>query len=587
MGLRLGRRDRKKLNPSSSREALARACTAEPLPHDPVRLSPSTPFATSQAPMATSSSETTPFAHLNAASHGFERADMDTAQATPSQHMPRASTSRSSTTSTSLSPVAQLLRESPTRAMTPSVAAIQARNRIARLEQQQEASRLCIPEAVHVRAHPCGMSPNYDLVHRTHPESIPSPTGVDKPRSGTTWGPFAEPMKRRYRALLVGISYAYNPDVKTLQGAMSDVREIFKLVTNDIGYAVDDVRVLADEPLDIGETHVREPTMQNIFEGMTWLVDNMQAGDACFFFFAGHGDHIPDLNDDEEDGMDQVILPSNSDKAGVIVDDSIYERMVRGVPPGARLTAVVDACRSGSVLDLPVQYQYREALGSPEPFPSYSMTSEPVHPDTTESNADDSCDVTPLDAAGDLASEIDRSTRSIVDEFENENCESSTVSGIDVREQSGLLLDGDSSASLTSQPLATAYPVEAAPTIRQRPPSSAVQTRCQDPPRYRRIERLAAGETVLFSGSSDLQLSTDAPVEGQEGVSMGVFTNCFTNTVRSMLSSGPPLTYGELLDAVKDSVIPRVRQVTLGGNNQVPQLSASHAFDIYETPFAM
>lgn len=53
-----------------------------------------------------------------------------------------------------------------------------------------------------------------------------------------------------------------------------------------------------------------------------------------------------------------------------ILDDTIYERLVRGVPAGAKVTAIVDACRSGSVCDLPVMHgddgvKYRASGGNP------------------------------------------------------------------------------------------------------------------------------------------------------------------------------------------------------------------------------
>lgn len=57
--------------------------------------------------------------------------------------------------------------------------------------------------------------------------------------------------------------------------------------------------------------------------------------------------------------------------APAILDDVIYERLVRNVPEGAKVTAVVDACRSGTVCDLPVNYgedggaQFRNGLNRP------------------------------------------------------------------------------------------------------------------------------------------------------------------------------------------------------------------------------
>jgi Caspase domain len=92
----------------------------------------------------------------------------------------------------------------------------------------------------------------------------------------------------------------------------------------------------------VGEVSCEQPTKMNIMEGMSWVVQGMQSGDLGIFFYAGHGDEVPDENGDEQSGMDQVLLPSDFERCGPLLDDWIYERMVRGVPPGARLTAIVD-----------------------------------------------------------------------------------------------------------------------------------------------------------------------------------------------------------------------------------------------------
>jgi metacaspase-1 len=178
-------------------------------------------------------------------------------------------------------------------------------------------------------------------------------------------GPFSswELSRRRYRALLIGIGYRDADFLDHLRGAVTDVQEMYALVTDHIGFNSDDVRVLADEPLTCqNPVAVESPTKANIFSAMTWLVDGASAGDSCFFFFAGHGHHMIDVDGDEISGMDQVLIPIDFKSAGCILDDLIYERLVRGVAPGVRLTAVVDACKSGTVLDLPFLYQYPEVL---------------------------------------------------------------------------------------------------------------------------------------------------------------------------------------------------------------------------------
>lgn len=60
--------------------------------------------------------------------------------------------------------------------------------------------------------------------------------------------------------------------------------------------------------------------------------------------------------------MDYEVIPAHGagkipKGAPAILDDVIYERLVRSVPEGAKVTALVDACRSGTVCDLPVSYR--------------------------------------------------------------------------------------------------------------------------------------------------------------------------------------------------------------------------------------
>jgi hypothetical protein len=325
--------------------------------------------------------------------------------------------------------------------------------------------------------------------------------------------PFSETEhpRKRYRALLIGIGYRNHYVLEHLRGAVTDVQEMYALVTEHIGYNSRDVRVLSDEPL-IGSGTVRSesPTKANIFAAMTWLVEGASAGDSCFFFFAGHGHHIPDVNGDEISGMDQVLYPVDLTSAGCILDDHIYERLVRGVPPGVRLTAVVDACKSGTVLDLPFLYQYPEVLAE----------------------------------AGESWSAAPR-----------EHAASRRCVGAD--------------------------PEHAGGRVR------AVMTTEGEIPRYRKRVGQGVGEVVLFSGSADSQNATDAPVDGQEAVSMGVFTRIFIRELKQVLASSGTLSYGALLDKVKDAVVERVGEIWEGDASQVPQMSSSYPFDIYSTTFAI
>jgi hypothetical protein len=65
------------------------------------------------------------------------------------------------------------------------------------------------------------------------------------------------------------------------------------------------------------------------------------------------------LAGDEEDGFDDTIVPVDYQQTGQIRDDLLFERLVMPLPEGSQLTAVMDCCHSGTVLDLPYMIQVR------------------------------------------------------------------------------------------------------------------------------------------------------------------------------------------------------------------------------------
>ncbi|KAH8994843.1 peptidase C14 [Lactarius akahatsu] len=117
------------------------------------------------------------------------------------------------------------------------------------------------------------------------------------------------------------------------------------------------------------------PTKANILAAMRWLVKGAQPSDALFFYFSGHATQVKDLDGDDSDGLDECMcamdymcdrrsLPS-PDTPGIIVDDDINRIMVQPLPQGCRLTAVLDCCHSGTLLDLPFIYDSHGILKLP------------------------------------------------------------------------------------------------------------------------------------------------------------------------------------------------------------------------------
>ncbi|XP_052287708.1 metacaspase-1-like isoform X1 [Citrus sinensis] len=90
---------------------------------------------------------------------------------------------------------------------------------------------------------------------------------------------------------------------------------------------------------------------------MKWLVQDCQPGDSLFFHYSGHGLRQKDYNLDEIDGFDEAICPIDFETEGPIIDDEINATIVRTLPRGVKLHAVIDTCFSGTVLDLLFMYR--------------------------------------------------------------------------------------------------------------------------------------------------------------------------------------------------------------------------------------
>lgn len=162
-------------------------------------------------------------------------------------------------------------------------------------------------------------------------------------------------VQKRRRALLIGINYEGS---KRLDGPVRDVRKFEKLLHQHYNYQKRDILVLTDvEAHGIDGVTTAPATKTGILKACKCLVENTSPGDFLLFFFSGRGDQrVSKIKNVEEDGMDELILPSDHATVGAIDDDTLFDVLVRNVKPGVRLTAFVDSCHSGTIFDLPYIY---------------------------------------------------------------------------------------------------------------------------------------------------------------------------------------------------------------------------------------
>jgi len=100
----------------------------------------------------------------------------------------------------------------------------------------------------------------------------------------------------------------------------------------------------------------KQPTRNNMINAVRWLVDGAERGDCLVFQFSGHGGQKPSDDPGEEDGQDEVLIPTDYKEAGTISDNELYDLMVVPLSEGVKLTVILDCCHSGSALDLPFDW---------------------------------------------------------------------------------------------------------------------------------------------------------------------------------------------------------------------------------------
>ncbi|KAK8658950.1 hypothetical protein V6N13_029169 [Hibiscus sabdariffa] len=174
----------------------------------------------------------------------------------------------------------------------------------------------------------------------THPHPPPSPYNLEPT------GPPPQ-VHGRKRAVICGVSYKNTR--YQLNGCINDANCMKFLLVHRFNFPESSIITLTEEETD----PYRRPTKRNMRMALRWLVQGCQPGDSLVFHYSGHGSQQKDDNGDEMDGYDETLCPSDFESQGMIVDDEINATIVRPLPHGVNLHAIVDACHSGTVLDLP------------------------------------------------------------------------------------------------------------------------------------------------------------------------------------------------------------------------------------------
>ncbi|KAL5973757.1 Metacaspase-1 [Asimina triloba] len=173
-----------------------------------------------------------------------------------------------------------------------------------------------------------------------------SPSPSPSPYGHAPSSPPPSPHGRK-KAVICGISYRHSRH--ELKGCINDAKCMRYLLVNRFRFPESSIIMLTEEETD----PYKIPTKHNLRMAMFWLTQGCQPGDSLVFHYSGHGSRQMNYSGEEVDGYDETLCPLDFETQGMIVDDEINATLVRPLPPGAKLHAIIDACHSGTILDLP------------------------------------------------------------------------------------------------------------------------------------------------------------------------------------------------------------------------------------------
>lgn len=161
--------------------------------------------------------------------------------------------------------------------------------------------------------------------------------------------------RTNYAMLVACTAYPNLPPKVALVGPNHDAVLVREFLTQSapVAFKPENVTVLADN-LDGAAT---SPTHKNILDNLSAIAGKAVQGDFVYLHFSGHGSQQPAVNKgDETDGLDEIFLPSDTDKwvdqtkglPNALMDNEIGAALDAIRAKGAFVWFVIDACHSGT-----------------------------------------------------------------------------------------------------------------------------------------------------------------------------------------------------------------------------------------------
>jgi hypothetical protein len=111
--------------------------------------------------------------------------------------------------------------------------------------------------------------------------------------------------------------------------------------------ANDMAAIASSEGLTVETLLTARATRENVLGELSRLAETLQPGNLLVVSYSGHGGQVPDLNGDEDDGLDETWCLYD----GELIDDELYGAWMK-FRPGVRILVFSDSCHSGTVLKM-------------------------------------------------------------------------------------------------------------------------------------------------------------------------------------------------------------------------------------------
>ena len=178
---------------------------------------------------------------------------------------------------------------------------------------------------------------------------------------------FSEGQEGSRRALIIGID-EYLPKgapgpaprgLENLEYAVSDALKMRDVLVGRYGFKPEEIKLLL-APMRAGDSGIvrqliegmyEPPTRENILRVVDeHLIDQTGPEDTVFFYFSGHGSTVVNADSQENDLLDETIVPADAyHDVPDIRDKELRARFNRVLDRGGDLTLFFDSCESGSV----------------------------------------------------------------------------------------------------------------------------------------------------------------------------------------------------------------------------------------------